>query len=177
MSSPDSKSRLAGLVEQAVRTAFPEAPATAVELDRPKNREHGDFATNVALQLARHVGRKPREVAEAIVKALPASGEIARSDIAGPGFINFTLAAEARFAVVPQVLGAGAAFGRTEAHKGHKIMVQVQSTLFPVIDRNPQRYVDNIFKARESDYIKARQRVFRSRTQPSHLLVPVVSGR
>jgi arginyl-tRNA synthetase len=127
VSSPDSKSRLAGLVEQAVRTAFPEAPATAVELDRPKNRDHGDFATNVALQLARHVGRKPREVAEAIVKALPASGEIARSDIAGPGFINFTLATEARFAVVPQVLAAGAAFGRTEARKGHKIMVEFVS--------------------------------------------------
>ncbi len=59
--------------------------------------------------------------------------------------------------------------------KGHKIMVQVQSTWFPVIDRNPQKYVENIFKAKEADYIKATQRVFRSKTFPSHLLVPVMS--
>lgn len=57
--------------------------------------------------------------------------------------------------------------------KGHRIMVQIQSTWFPVIDRNPQRYVENIFKARQSDYVKARQRIFRSRTYPTHLLVPV----
>jgi arginyl-tRNA synthetase len=127
VSSPDPKARLATLVEQAVRAAFPEAPATAVDLDRPKNRDHGDFATNVALQLARHVGRKPREVAEAIVKALPASGEIARCEIAGPGFINFTLATGARFAVVGEVLAAGAAFGRVERHAGRKIMVEFVS--------------------------------------------------
>lgn len=58
--------------------------------------------------------------------------------------------------------------------KGHRIMVQVQSSWFPVIDRNPQRYVDNIFKAGKADYIKARQRVFRSSKFPSHLAVPVL---
>ena len=115
------------LVEQAVHAAFPEAPATAVVLDRPKNRDHGDFATNVALQLAKHVGRKPREVAEAIVKALPASGEITRAEVAGPGFINFTLASVARFAVVGKILGAGPAFGRSEAHKDQRIMVEFVS--------------------------------------------------
>lgn len=57
--------------------------------------------------------------------------------------------------------------------KGHKIMVQVQSTWFPIIDRNPQKYVDNIFKAKASDYVKATQRVFRTSRYPSHLLLPV----
>ncbi|NBO64645.1 MAG: CocE/NonD family hydrolase [Acidobacteria bacterium] len=57
--------------------------------------------------------------------------------------------------------------------KGHRIMVQIQSTWFPVIDRNPQLYVDNIFKARDSDYIRARQRIFRSKRFPTHLVVPV----
>jgi arginyl-tRNA synthetase len=127
VSSPDSKARLAGLLEQAVRAAFPDAPATTVDLDRPKSREHGDFATNVALQLARHVGRKSREVAEAIVKALPASGEIARCEVAGPGFINITLASGARFAVVDEILRAGTAFGRSQAHKDRKIMVEFVS--------------------------------------------------
>jgi arginyl-tRNA synthetase len=127
VSSPDSKERLATLVEQAVRAAFPEAPATAIVLDRPKSRDHGDFATNVALQLAKHLGRKPREVAEAIVKALPASGEIARAEVAGPGFVNFTLATRARFAVVQEIMQAGDAFGRSEAHKDRKIMVEFVS--------------------------------------------------
>ncbi|MCW5971389.1 MAG: CocE/NonD family hydrolase [Blastocatellales bacterium] len=57
--------------------------------------------------------------------------------------------------------------------KGHRIMVQVQSTWFPVIDRNPQKYVDNIFKAKASDYMKATQRIFRTSRYPSHVLLPV----
>jgi putative CocE/NonD family hydrolase len=58
--------------------------------------------------------------------------------------------------------------------KAHKIMIQVQSTWFPVIDRNPQKFVDNIFTAAATDYQKATQRVFRSKTSPSHLRLPVV---
>jgi arginyl-tRNA synthetase len=124
---PDSKSRLAGLVQEAVRRAFPDAGDVAVELDRPKNMAHGDFATNVALQLARRVGRKPREAAEAIVAALPANEELARADIAGPGFINFTLSSDSRFAVVRRVLAANEAFGRGEAGAGRSIMVEFVS--------------------------------------------------
>jgi putative CocE/NonD family hydrolase len=58
--------------------------------------------------------------------------------------------------------------------KGHRIMVQVQSTWFPVIDRNPQRFVPNIFLAKDSDFQSATQRVFRSREHASHILLPVV---
>jgi predicted acyl esterase len=58
---------------------------------------------------------------------------------------------------------------------GHRIMVQVQSTWFPVIDRNPQKYVENIFLAKASDYQAATQRVFRSPQFPSHVTVPVVT--
>jgi uncharacterized protein len=58
--------------------------------------------------------------------------------------------------------------------KGHKIMVQVQSTWFPVIDRNPQKYVENIFKAKDSDYVAATQRVYRSKSQASGVKLPVV---
>ncbi len=57
--------------------------------------------------------------------------------------------------------------------KGHRMMVQVQSTWFPLYDRNPQSYVENIFKAKESDYIAATQRVFRSKQFPSHLILPI----
>ncbi|HTX37248.1 MAG TPA: CocE/NonD family hydrolase C-terminal non-catalytic domain-containing protein, partial [Bryobacteraceae bacterium] len=58
--------------------------------------------------------------------------------------------------------------------KGHRIMVQVQSTWFPLYDRNPQKYVDNIFLAKDSDYQKAEQTVYRSRQYPSHVVLPVV---
>jgi predicted acyl esterase len=57
--------------------------------------------------------------------------------------------------------------------KGHRIMVQVQSTWFPVIDRNPQRFVRNIYKAQDSDFQKATQRIYRSGRQASHILFPV----
>jgi hypothetical protein len=58
--------------------------------------------------------------------------------------------------------------------KGHKIMVQVQSTWFPIIDRNPQKYVDNIFLAKESDFQIATQKIYRSSDFPSHIVLPVV---
>src|SRR3954463_2571829 len=89
--SPDSKTRLAGLVREAVRQAFPDVTDVTVELDRPKNAAHGDFATSVALQLAKGGGRKPRDAAEAILAALPRNEDISGTEIAGPGFINFTL--------------------------------------------------------------------------------------
>jgi arginyl-tRNA synthetase len=127
VSSPDSKSRLAALLQEAVRKAFPDAADAAVELERPKNREHGDFATNVALQLAKRVGRKPRDVAMAIVDALGDAPEVARADIAGPGFINLTLAAQSRFAVVAAALAAGSAFGRGTSGGDRKVMVEFVS--------------------------------------------------
>jgi arginyl-tRNA synthetase len=127
VSAPDSKTRLAGLVRDAVKRAFPEAGDVAVELDRPKNAEHGDFATNVALQIAKKVGKRPRDAAEAIVAALPRDAGIAKADIAGPGFINFTLSPAARFAVVAEIHRLGAAFGRTASGADRKIMVEFVS--------------------------------------------------
>lgn len=59
--------------------------------------------------------------------------------------------------------------------KGHRIMVQVQSTWFPLYDRNPQKFVPNIFLARDSDYIWATQRIFRSRGNPSHVTIPTLT--
>jgi len=126
-SAADPKACLAGLLAEAVQRAFPEAGECAIELDRPRNTEHGDFATNVALQLAKRVGRKPREAAEAIVAALPSSDAILRADVAGPGFINFTLSGGLRFGVVARILRETEAFGRGEAGAGRKILVEFVS--------------------------------------------------
>jgi hypothetical protein len=57
--------------------------------------------------------------------------------------------------------------------KGHRIMVQVQSTWFPLYDRNPQKFVPNIYLARDSDYQKAEERIFRSRRYPSYITLPI----
>jgi arginyl-tRNA synthetase len=127
VSSPESRLRLAVLVQEAVNKAFPDAGEVAVVLDRPKNLEHGDFATNVALQLAKRVGRKPREAAEAIVAALPRDAEIASADIAGPGFINLRLSTQSRFRVVTEILAAAASFGRGSTGAHRRIVVEFVS--------------------------------------------------
>ncbi|HLX24278.1 MAG TPA: arginine--tRNA ligase [Usitatibacter sp.] len=117
---------MAKLIQDAVSKAFPGSEAV-IELDRPKNADHGDFATNVALQLAKKVGRKPRDAAQAIVDAFGSNPEISKIEIAGPGFINFTLSEATRFAVIPAILREGADFGRGNAGGGQKIMVEFVS--------------------------------------------------
>ena len=127
MSAPDPRQQLESLVRQAVQDAFPQAGEVSVLIERPKNADHGDFATNVALQLAKGVGRKPREVAEAIVAKIGTSGAVEKMDIAGPGFINFTLARGSRFAVVPEINARGKEYGRGTAGAGQKFMVEFVS--------------------------------------------------
>ncbi|HEX6362308.1 MAG TPA: arginine--tRNA ligase [Albitalea sp.] len=115
------------MLREAIRRAFPAAPEVPIVVERPRNADHGDFANNAALQIAKAVGMKPRDAAAAIVAALPENDVIERAEIAGPGFINFTLRAGSRFGVVAGVLAAGAAFGRSEAAQGRRIMVEFVS--------------------------------------------------
>ncbi|WP_214403482.1 arginine--tRNA ligase [Pseudonocardia lacus] len=82
-----------------------------VGVERPRNPEHGDYATNVALRTAKRAGVAPRELAGWLVEALSAREGIASAEIAGPGFINLRLAADAQAGIVREVLGAGASFG------------------------------------------------------------------
>src|SRR5215213_3242162 len=83
-------------------------PETAV-VERPRSREHGDYATNVALRLAKPAGRPPREVATAIAGRLREHPGVASVDVAGPGFLNVTLATEALGRLAGEVVAAGAA--------------------------------------------------------------------
>lgn len=88
------KEQIIALVEQALDTlrdagTLPAEPRPPVQVERTRDKQHGDFATNIALMLAKPAGRKPREVAEALVAALPASDAVSKVEIAGPGFINF----------------------------------------------------------------------------------------
>ncbi len=96
-------------------------------LERPKQAAHGDYASNVALALAKAARRNPRELAQAIVAALPASTLIERADIAGAGFINLVLSAPARQSVVARVLAEGGAYGTSRAHEGERVMIEFVS--------------------------------------------------
>jgi arginyl-tRNA synthetase len=86
----------------------------AVTVERPRNPEHGDYATNVALQVAKRAGVAPRELAGWLAEALTAVDGVARVDVAGPGFLNLTLDAAAQGELARTIVAAGAAYGRTE---------------------------------------------------------------
>ena len=102
-----------------------ESPAFAnVNLERPKNRDHGDYATSIALALAKIANKSPREIAELIHRGLSAQETIEKIEIAGPGFINVTLAKFSQGAVVRNILNQGAAFGAVTILHGKKINLE-----------------------------------------------------
>ena len=101
-------------------------PDSAV-VERPKSREHGDYATNVALRLAKPAGRPPREVAELIAARLREHAGIARVDVAGPGFLNVTLAKDALAGLVRTVVETGPAYGRGEVNAGRHLNMEYVS--------------------------------------------------
>jgi arginyl-tRNA synthetase len=99
----------------------------AVTIERPRNPEHGDYATNLALQVAKKVGVAPRDLAGWLAEALTGRDGVASADVAGPGFINLRLAADAQGEIVRQVLDAGEGYGRGEALAGLRINLEFVS--------------------------------------------------
>ena len=103
------KERLISLIDSALDTLIAEGalPAEAkrpAQIDRTKDKSHGDFATNIALMLAKPAGMKPRDLAEKLIAALPADNAVAKVEIAGPGFINFFQADDWLTALLDQAL-------------------------------------------------------------------------
>ncbi|GAA1101135.1 arginine--tRNA ligase [Kitasatospora arboriphila] len=98
-----------------------------VTVERPKNRDHGDYATNVALQLAKPAGMPPRAVADLLAARLRETTGVAKVDIAGPGFLNITLDAATQGLLARTVVEAGQAYGRNEALKGLTINLEFVS--------------------------------------------------
>jgi arginyl-tRNA synthetase len=99
----------------------------APELERPRQKEHGDWATNLALVLAPKAGRPPREVAEALVAAFPATEVVESLGVAGPGFINIRLRPVWLHDVLRDVLERGAAYGRRQESRGRRVQVEFVS--------------------------------------------------
>src|SRR5690606_11489383 len=93
-------------------------------VERPKDRSHGDFSSNVAMLLARPAKSNPRALAQALVEALPASDAIAAVEIAGPGFLNFRLSGSAWQQQLRTILELGEAYGRNDSGAGRTAGVE-----------------------------------------------------
>ncbi len=109
--------RILGALQAAGELPVGDLP-TEVVIERPKNREHGDWATNIAMQAAGRFGQNPRVLAEKIATELANTEGISKVDIAGPGFINITVSAAAAGAIAKQIVEHGASFGTGSALAG-----------------------------------------------------------
>ncbi len=98
-----------------------------VTVERPRNPEHGDYATNLALQVAKKAGVAPRDLASWLAEKLSASEAIDEATIAGPGFLNLRLAAAAQGTIVAKILEAGEAFGNSDLYAGTSINLEFVS--------------------------------------------------
>ena len=120
---------LAVQIQKAVAQAFArgeitgEVPAS-ITLERPKNRDHGDYATSIALQLAKAAGKNPREIATILQAAISAIAGVSKVDIAGPGFINITLNRASQAELVRTILSNKSKYGHGSALNGVKINLE-----------------------------------------------------
>jgi arginyl-tRNA synthetase len=126
-SAIDPRSLLAQLLAQAVAAAIPEQRGAAIVLERPRQAGHGDYASNLALQLAKPLKRNPREIAQALVRALPPSPWLAKAEAAGAGFINLFLTPAAKQRAVHEILAQGERYGRGDLGAGKKVQVEFVS--------------------------------------------------
>jgi len=115
---------LSDLISQGM---LPEMTVPEIQIERTKDKAHGDFACNIAMMLARSAKMNPRQIATSIVDALPDVDFITKVDIAGPGFINFTLSADSAQQIVKDVLAAGDAFGKSKLGEGKRAQVEFVS--------------------------------------------------
>jgi len=126
------KSHLSQLLSTAVTTLqaqgdLPADTPISISLERTRDRQHGDFASNLAMVLGKAARTRPRDLAEKLVAALPASGQVARTEVAGPGFINFFLSPAAWHATVGQVLEHKSQYGRSRLGEGKTVQVEFVS--------------------------------------------------
>ncbi|MGB0466405.1 MAG: arginine--tRNA ligase [Pontibacterium sp.] len=125
------KQHIAELIESALTIlldngVLPQGTQARIMVENTRDKSHGDFATNVALTLAKAAKRNPRELAQMITEALPASPQLDRTEIAGPGFINFFMNQASTSAVVEQILTQGQQFGLIEKND-QKVQVEFVS--------------------------------------------------
>ncbi len=126
------KSSIANLVQLAVAglpelAEAPEIASISTTVERTRDAQHGEFATNIAMRLAKSVGKNPRQIAAAIIDSLPDSNLVERVEIAGPGFINFYLSAYAFHGELREILKRGKRYGHQEIRPIPKILLEFVS--------------------------------------------------
>ena len=126
------KDHIAALINAALNTMIDNGDLPAdveprVNIDRTRDKAHGDLASNIAMTLAKAAKKPPRDIAQLIINALPASEKLTKAEIAGPGFINFFLNEAAATAVVKEILSQGKNFGRSNKGAGKKVQVEFVS--------------------------------------------------
>ena len=123
----DFRPRIETWLAQGLARVAPERAGTPIVIERPKLAAHGDYATNVALQHAKVLKRNPREFAQALINALSPVEWIAKTEIAGAGFVNLFLTPAARQSVVRDILAARERYGRSDERDGERVMVEFVS--------------------------------------------------
>jgi arginyl-tRNA synthetase len=116
-----------GQLRAALAKIAPESKDLPLTLERPKQASHGDYASNLAMQLARQLKQPPRAIAQALVDAMPPADDVTAIEIAGAGFINFRLRPQAKMRVVREALAGGERFGCSDLGRGAKIQVEFVS--------------------------------------------------
>ena len=123
----DLRSHLTDLLHSALQVVAPGVAAIPVVLERPKSLQHGDYASSLAMQLAKPMKRNPREIAQALVAALPASPFLHKAEVAGAGFVNLHLKPAAKQRIVREALEDQCGFGRVNLGHGRKVQVEFVS--------------------------------------------------
>ena len=126
------KEHLVNLLNQAIKSlitegTLPSETQVDIHIENTRDKAHGDLATNLAMTLAKAARCNPRQLAEKICAALPASDQVIKTEIAGPGFINFFLNPNAIFSVVKEILEQGKGFGRAQPNSGPRVQVEFVS--------------------------------------------------
>jgi arginyl-tRNA synthetase len=124
---PNFKSYCAQLLKQATSNIIPPESKVGIELSRPKQAGHGDYSSNLALKLAKHLHKNPRELAMALIQALPDSPWLEKTEVAGNGFINLFLTKSAKQQFLHTVLQKGELFGQVSLGAGKTIQVEYVS--------------------------------------------------
>ena len=126
------KSELERLLREALRSLVPAVLSEAADpaqvvVERARDTQHGDFQSNIAMRIAKAARKNPRELAQALVAALPKSALVSSAEVAGAGFINFRLAKDAWFTPLKSVAAQGTAYGRSNVGAGRKVMIEFVS--------------------------------------------------
>lgn len=118
---------LGAAVARVLKDAGGELDVPSLDIERTRDVRHGHFASNIAMRLAKSLQRKPRDIAEAIVAALPASSTIASTEIAGPGFINFRLTDAAFHGELHNIFAQAEKYGSSDLGRGRKVLLEYVS--------------------------------------------------